>query len=360
MATKNSSELAYELLLDALGRHQQTLTDEDKEIDEDEEIDLPWADNSFSTLEADPPWSYEDNGFNGFQSVQEYRIHCPYRTMRFRNILGAGKEVRRVMKPDSHCYLWTTKDFLMEALLCLRVWGYTFKNMLVWIKTSRAGNLTFGMGHWYRNGWEAMLFGTRGNLGRPAEATSQPNYFLAPKPPAFVVPDGKGGWTKHSRKPQEAYDLICRNSPGPRLSMFQRGSRDGFYCWGDEAEEGLQQEWTGDESDIDERLCFGVDYQDGLVSVCLDRNDVELIRLGLSRVDMEDDLKDRFDAISEVIGYTKENECERENYLNSESKGQGDEQDAQSYQDQLKKWKDGMSPEAWKEAVEKGWIDEQE
>jgi len=324
MARKNSSDLVHDLLWRVLDELHQNPTAEDMQLDLDEEIDLPWEDNSFATGEEDPAWSYEDNGFNGFQTVQEYRIHCPYRTMSFRNILRAGKEISRVMKPDSHYYMWTTKDFLLESLVALRMRGYTFKNMIVWLKTSKAGRLTYGMGHWFRNGWEAMNFGTRGNPGRPAEATTQPNWFCAPKPDKLLLPNGKGGYTKHSRKPQEAYDLICRNSPGPRLSMFQRGTRPGFYCWGDEAIEGLTEphevDLPGELIRFDDKLSFGVDWDAGDVSVLLNSEEVEEIRI---MIDLAEQfcgelplpamkIKDRFEQASIVLNGIAEQQMEEE------------------------------------------------
>lgn len=235
-----------------------------KEVHEDGLIDLPWADEQFATCEIDFPWSYEDMGFNGFQSVQEYRIHCPYRTMPFSAVLANCREISRVMKPDSHMYLWVTKDFLAHGLACMAAMGYTTKNMIVWIKTSQAGKPTYGMGAWYRNGWEAMLFGTRGKPGRPAKATSTPNYFFAPKPKA-----APGIYTTHSRKPEEAYQLIRENSPGPRVSLFQRGAREGFYCWGDEADD-----WAPERDDlgkpsmdeIADGLIVGIDEDHGWVT----------------------------------------------------------------------------------------------
>lgn len=281
---RNSSNLAMELLWRVLEEMHAGENEEDKAKDEFDRIELPWDDDQFLTLEADPPWCYEDNGFNGYQSVQEYRIHCPYRTMSFRSILRGGREVIRVMKRDSHYYIWVTKDFLIEGLLTMKMWGGVFKNMIVWLKTSQAGKLTYGMGHWYRNGWEAMLFGTRGQPGRPAQATSQPNWFLAPKPAEIWLPGDVQDSKKHSRKPQAAYDLICRNSPGPRLSLFQRGTRDGFYCWGDEAIEGLEKEWEGEIVQFDPLLSFGVDRDMGDVSMILRSEEIYELRSAIDYI----------------------------------------------------------------------------
>ena len=80
------------------------------------------------------------------------------------------------------------------------------------------------MGHWLRNGTEFLLLAVntkRGNL--PLKRTTTPNYLLAPR-------------LGHSVKPPAAYEMIQQNSPGPRLSIFQRSSRDGFECWGNEME----------------------------------------------------------------------------------------------------------------------------
>jgi len=38
----------------------------------------------------------------------------------------------------------------------------------------------------------------------------------------------------HSIKPDVFYERVAAASPGPRLEMFARTSRDGFDCWGNE------------------------------------------------------------------------------------------------------------------------------
>lgn len=42
---------------------------------------------------------------------------------------------------------------------------------------------------------------------------------------------------KHSRKPDELYDIIEACSPGPFLELFARGRRPKWVTWGDQAEE---------------------------------------------------------------------------------------------------------------------------
>lgn len=261
---KNSAIMAEQILVE-IAKMQEAIPEGFREIHNDSLIDLPWADEQFATCEIDFPWSYEDMGFNGFQSVQEYRIHCPYRQMPFSAVLANCAEISRIMKRDSHMYLWVTKDFVAHGMIALAAMGYELKNIIVWIKTTRAGKPTYGMGHWYRNGHEMILFGCRGKSQRPAEATVTPNYFLAPKPPAK-----RGEYTKHSRKPEEAYEMIRRNSPGPRVSIFQRGSREGFYCWGDEADLDFVPANPKEQLDpVSPGLSIGVDGEKDLASVLI-------------------------------------------------------------------------------------------
>lgn len=190
-------------------------------------IALPYEAGLFRAIEIDPPWQYRDRGFNGYDTVQEYRIHCPYPTMGLDELAAMGPELARVANERCHLWLWTTKDFLPDGFALLDAWGgWKFKQLFTWIKTSQvSGKLTYGMGYWCRNACEYLILAvneTKGN--RPLAATTTPNYILAPR-------------AKHSAKPEAAYDLIRANSAEPRLSIFQRSAREGFECWGNEMEE---------------------------------------------------------------------------------------------------------------------------
>ena len=215
-----------------------------------DDITLPYRDHAFACIEADPPWQYRDRGYNGRQEVQKYRIHTPYDTMSVDELIAMGDEVQRVSAPSCHLWMWTTKDFRFDAERIMRAWGFTFKNASPWVKTTSRlrrtqkglkqftneeieiaqrvfdalgmpGKPAYGMGHWLRPQHEALLLGVNDNSFRPLNATREPAMVFAPK-------------TKHSAKPKQAYELIRRNSPGPRLSMFQRTEREGFTCWGNE------------------------------------------------------------------------------------------------------------------------------
>lgn len=215
---------------------------------------LPYEDKYFSCIEKDDPWCYKRNkGYNGFDTVQEYRINCPYETMSLEELQELGDEINRVAAPKCHLWQWTTKDFLFDALAMIRDWGWQEKQIITWVKTTDGiprgakrlkgfsrqeidsaervmqaygipGLPLCGMGHWLRNATEFLILAVNDpRQNRPACATTDLNVIFAPR-------------RRHSEKPAEAYDLIRRNSPGPRLSMFQRTARDGFSCWGNQME----------------------------------------------------------------------------------------------------------------------------
>ena len=112
----------------------------------------------------------------------------------------------------AHLYIWTTNQFMVEAHDLASAWDFKVKTILTWVKTR------IGMGTYYRNNTEHLLFGLTGSqrLLRFDVGT----WFTAARP------------GQHSAKPQEAYDMIASCSPGPRLDMFARIERDGFTSWG--------------------------------------------------------------------------------------------------------------------------------
>jgi N6-adenosine-specific RNA methylase IME4 len=129
--------------------------------------------------------------------------------------------VRAIAAQNSHLYLWTTNSFLVEAHEIVRAWGFEPKTLITWRKLG-----PIGLGRYFRGVTEHIVFGVRGR--RPLLSKSLPNFFEARK---------RG----HSVKPDEAYALIERASPGPRLEMFARAPRAGWTTWGLEADGAIHQ-----------------------------------------------------------------------------------------------------------------------
>lgn len=223
-------------------------------------IVLPFEDHSFNCIEIDLPWGYDRSqkeggkGFNGWGNVPEYRIMCPYPTMSMDEILGMGSEIRRVATPWVHLWSWVTKDFMIDGSMSriLDAWGFIPKQCFVWRKATKDGTPRMGgMGYWGRNNVEFLFFSVLTPSGtRPLNATKEGNFFEADEDqeqikalekimsedPVILAAKTKGpGGRLHSTKPDEAYEMISRNSSGPRLSIFQTRRRPGFdFYFGNE------------------------------------------------------------------------------------------------------------------------------
>jgi N6-adenosine-specific RNA methylase IME4 len=175
----------------------------------------------FHTILADPPWQFENR--TGKMAPEHKRLNR-YPTMTLDEI--AGLPVPEVLMDTAHLYLWVPNALLPDGLKVLQAWGFTYKTNLIWYKTRKDGGPDRrGVGFYFRNVTEVILFGTRGkNVRTLAPARSQENIIVSQK-------------REHSRKPDEQYKLIEDCSPGPYLEMFARGNRANWVCWGNQAEE---------------------------------------------------------------------------------------------------------------------------
>lgn len=132
----------------------------------------------------------------------------------------------------SHLYLWVPNALLPEGLSIMNAWGFSYKSNLVWHKLRKDGGSDGrGVGFYFRNVTELLLFGVRGKNARTLQAgRTQVNYLGTRK-------------REHSRKPDEQYDLIESCSPGPYLELFSRGARKGWDVWGNQADSDYQPTW---------------------------------------------------------------------------------------------------------------------
>jgi N6-adenosine-specific RNA methylase IME4 len=174
----------------------------------------------FGTILADPPWRFMNR--TG-KVAPEHRRLSRYDTMSVDEICALP--VADAAAAKSHLYLWVPNALLDEGLRVMRAWGYTYKGNLVWHKVRKDGGSDGrGVGFYFRNVTELVLFGVRGSLRTGPPARSQVNLLATRK-------------REHSRKPDELYPLIERCSPGPRLEMFARYPQPGWTVWGNEAED---------------------------------------------------------------------------------------------------------------------------
>jgi N6-adenosine-specific RNA methylase IME4 len=174
--------------------------------------------HAYGTVLADPPWRFANR--TG-KMAPEHRRLSRYPTLTLQDIkaLPVGAFVR----PASHLYLWVPNALLSEGLEVMQSWGFTYKTNLVWYKVRRDGGPDRrGVGFYFRNVTELILFGVRGSLRTLAPGRRQENIILSRK-------------QEHSRKPDALYDLIEQCSPGPYLELFARHPRPGWTQWGNES-----------------------------------------------------------------------------------------------------------------------------
>ena len=153
----------------------------------------------------------------------EHKRLSRYTTMTLEEILELP--VATIAAEQSHLYLWVPNALLAEGLETMRRWGFTYKSNIVWYKIRKDGGPDRrGVGFYFRNVTELVLFGIRGKNNRTLKpARTMPNLIGTRK-------------RRHSQKPDEMWGVIEGCSPGPRLEMFARHYRRGWHQWGDEIE----------------------------------------------------------------------------------------------------------------------------
>lgn len=186
------------------------------------------AGRKFSTIYADPPWRFENR--TGKVAPEHKRLNR-YETMKLEEIMALP--VASVAAEKSHLYLWVPNALLPDGLEVMKAWGFDYKSNLIWEKVRKDGGPDGrGVGFYFRNVTEILLFGVRGDKNRTlAPARSQVNLIRTMK-------------REHSRKPDEMVALIERCSPGPYLELFARGDRSGWAMWGNQADARYEPTWN--------------------------------------------------------------------------------------------------------------------
>ena len=181
----------------------------------------------FATVLADPPWQFENR--TGTMAPEHKRL-ARYATMKLPEICALP--VARIAADTAHLYLWVPNALLPEGLQVMKSWGFSYKSNIIWYKIRKDGGPDRrGVGFYFRNVTEVLLFGVRGKNARTLQqGRSQENILSTQK-------------REHSRKPDEQYSLIEGCSSGPRLELFARGPRQGWTVWGNQADD-YTPTWT--------------------------------------------------------------------------------------------------------------------
>lgn len=179
------------------------------------------------TVLADPPWQFANR--TGKMAPEHKRLNR-YATLSLDDICGLP--VLEVVRDPAHLYLWVPNALLAEGLQVMSAWGFTYKTNIVWHKIRKDGGSDGrGVGFYFRNVTEMLLFGVRGKNARTREAGRRQVNLMATRK------------REHSRKPDEQYAIIEACSSGPYLELFARGERKGWISWGAEANSTYEPTW---------------------------------------------------------------------------------------------------------------------
>jgi N6-adenosine-specific RNA methylase IME4 len=182
--------------------------------------------NDYGTILADPPWRFQNR--TGKMAPEHKRLNR-YPTL----LLDEIKEIpiHLVSGKNSHLYLWVPNALLKEGLEVMESWGFKYKSNIIWHKVRKDGGPDGrGVGFYFRNTTEIVLFGVRGSLRTLQPGRRQVNIIRTQK-------------QEHSRKPDELYEIIENCSPGPYLELFARGARNNWDVFGNQANDNYKPEW---------------------------------------------------------------------------------------------------------------------
>lgn len=181
----------------------------------------------FGTILADPPWQFQNR--TGKVAPEHKRL-ARYSTMTLEDICRLP--VDRVADDPAHLYLWVPNALMPEGLEVMGRWGFRYVSNIVWHKVRKDGGSDGrGVGFYFRNVTELLLFGVRGKNARTfAPGRSQVNMIQSRK-------------REHSRKPDEQYEIIEKCSYKTRIELFSRGARKGWEVWGNQADETYKPTW---------------------------------------------------------------------------------------------------------------------
>ncbi|KAK0490640.1 MT-A70-domain-containing protein [Armillaria novae-zelandiae] len=171
----------------------------------------------FHVIMADPPW--------------DIHMSLPYGTM-------TDDEMRAMPIPalqdEGLLFLWVTGRAMEVGRECMRVWGYTRVDEVVWVKTNQLQRVirTGRTGHWLNHTKEHMLVGVK-TVTDENGALKFPSWVNRGLDTDVIVSEVR----ETSRKPDEAYGIIERMCPGGRkVEIFGRkhNTRPGWLTLGNQ------------------------------------------------------------------------------------------------------------------------------
>ena len=161
---------------------------------------------------ADPPWRQLKGGLRNCRPLQTRVLD--YKTLSINKIRDILSKIDAPV-----LFLWTIDKFLFKAQELTEDLGYKLHARMIWDKTNGvAPAFTVRYSHEYLL-WcykSPMLKIAKNMRGKQTTVFTEKA-------------------TKHSKKPQKAYEIIEGFYPGVnKIELFARNNRPGWDAWGDE------------------------------------------------------------------------------------------------------------------------------
>lgn len=181
-------------------------------------IDIYETDKRYSVLYVDPPWKQRRGGRKSVRPNSSGK-ELDYQTIGMDEIKEHLRQASSLCEENSVLFLWTIDKYLFEAQRLAEELGYKLHARLIWNKvTGIPAAFTIRYGHEY------LLYMYRGKLLPVAKAERGKIHSVFTEKV-----------TKHSKKPQVAYEIIERLYPSAeKLELYARNHRSGWDCYGNE------------------------------------------------------------------------------------------------------------------------------
>lgn len=180
--------------------------------------DLNDIKETYGLIYADPPWKQSKGGK---KSVRENSSGKPldYPTCSLDEIKEHLRLATESTTENSMLFLWTIDKYLFEAQQIAESLGYKLHARMIWDKvTGIPAAFTVRYGHEY------LLYMYKGKLTPVAKDERGKIHTVF-----------RERVTKHSKKPDIAYEIIERLYPNlKKLEMYARETRDGWDSFGNE------------------------------------------------------------------------------------------------------------------------------
>jgi len=178
-------------------------------------MELP--NKKYKIIYADPPWAYNESG-SGSRVVDS-----KYTTMQIEDICKLP--IKDISDDTCILFIWITFPRLKQGLDVIDLWGFEYYGLgFDWVKTSKNGNPSWGMGYYTRQNTEVCLIGVKKDKTKRIKP-------LVKNVLSVVHSERR----EHSRKPDIIKNhivSICGDLP--RIELFARTRTEGWDAWGNE------------------------------------------------------------------------------------------------------------------------------